>query len=100
MAGGDYLYILGISQIFMMLELTTQGMFNGIGRTAPPAIISMIFNAIRIPFAMLLASHMGVNGVWWAISITTIFKGVILTIWYQFTLKKIEKRNRVIESLK
>lgn len=100
MAGGDYLYILGISQIFMMLELTTQGMFNGIGRTAPPAIISMIFNAIRIPFAMLLASQMGVNGVWWAISITTIFKGVILTIWYQFTLKKIEKRNRVIESLK
>ena len=100
MAGGDYLYILGISQIFMMLELTTQGMFNGIGKTAPPAIISMIFNAIRIPFAMLLASHMGVNGVWWAISITTIFKGTILTIWYQVTLKKIEKRNRQIEALK
>ena len=100
MAGGDYLYILGISQIFMMLELTTQGMFNGIGRTAPPAIISMIFNAIRIPFAMLLATQMGVNGVWWAISITTIFKGTILTIWYQVTLKKIEKRNRAIDALK
>ena len=83
MAGGDYLLILGISQLFMMLELTTQGMFNGIGRTAPPAIISMTFNAIRIPFAMLLASQMGVNGVWWAISITTLFKGTILTIWYQ-----------------
>ncbi len=94
MAGGDYLLILGISQIFMMLELTTQGMFNGIGRTAPPAIISITFNAIRIPFAMLLASHMGVNGVWWAISITTIFKGTILTIWYQVVQKKIEKRSK------
>ena len=93
MAGGDYLLILGISQIFMMLELTTQGMFNGIGRTAPPAIISMTFNAIRIPLAMLLASHMGVNGVWWAITITTIFKGTILTVWYQVVQKKIEKRS-------
>lgn len=96
MAGGDYLLILGISQIFMMLELTTQGMFNGIGRTAPPAIISMTFNAIRIPFAMLLASQMGVNGVWWAISITTIFKGTILTIWYQVVQKKIEKRSQQV----
>lgn len=95
MAGGDYLLILGFSQIFMMLELTTQGMFNGIGRTAPPAIISMIFNAIRIPFAMLLASQMGVNGVWWAISITTIFKGTILTIWYQVSQRRIEKRSKI-----
>ena len=92
MAGGDYLWILGFSQIFMMLELTTQGMFNGIGRTAPPAIISITFNAIRIPFAMLLASQMGVNGVWWAISITTIFKGTILTIWYQVVQKKNRKK--------
>ena len=96
LAGGDYLWILGFAQIFMMLELTTQGMFNGIGRTAPPAIISITFNAIRIPFAMLLASQMGVNGVWWAISITTIFKGTILTIWYQVVQKKIEKRSQQV----
>ena len=92
MAGGDYLLILGISQIFMMLELTTQGMFNGIGRTAPPAIISMTFNAIRIPFAMFLASQMGVTGVWWAITTTTIFKGVILTLWFHLVQKRITSR--------
>ena len=89
LAGGDYLFVLGISQIFMMLELTTQGMFNGIGRTSPPAIISMTFNAIRIPFAMFLASSMGVTGVWWAITITTIFKGVILTLWFHMVQRKI-----------
>ena len=92
MAGGDYLFILGISQVFMMLELTTQGMFNGIGRTSPPAIISIVFNAIRIPFAMYLASRMGVTGVWWAITITTIFKGTILTMWYYLVQRKIMKR--------
>lgn len=88
LAGGDYLFVLGISQIFMMLELTTQGMFNGIGRTSPPAIISMTFNAVRIPLAMFLATSMGVNGVWWAITLTTIFKGVILTLWFQMVQSK------------
>ena len=89
MAGGDYLFILGISQIFMMLELTTQGMFNGIGRTSPPAIISITLNAIRIPLAMFLAQKIGVNGVWWAITITTIFKGTTLTMWYYLVQRKI-----------
>lgn len=91
LAGGDYLFVLGISQIFMMLELTTQGMFNGIGRTSPPAIISIIFNAIRIPLAMFLASKMGVNGVWWAITITTIFKGTILILWFFLVQRKTTK---------
>lgn len=86
-AGGEYLAIIGISQVFMMLELTTQGMFNGIGKTTPPAIISMTFNFIRIPLAFILASSMGVVGVWWAISISTIFKGSILFLWY-LSLKK------------
>lgn len=91
-AGGDYLFIIGISQIFMMLELTTQGMFNGMGRTTPPAIISMVFNTVRIPLAILLANRMGVNGVWWAITITTIVKGTLSLTWYIFVQKKVEKK--------
>ena len=81
-AGGAYLLILGISQLFMMLEITTQGMFNGFGKTSPPAIISITFNTIRIPLAIFLGSKIGVTGVWWAITITSIFKGTILFIWY------------------
>lgn len=87
-AGGNYLYVMGISQIFMMLELTTQGMFNGIGRTGPPAIISIIFNGARIPLALLLAPSMGVDGVWWAITIATIFKGTILFLWFHLIQKR------------
>ena len=73
MAGGDYLLILGFSQLFMMLEITTQGLFNGLGRTSPPAIISMVFNTLRIPLALFLGARIGVTGVWWAISITSLF---------------------------
>src|SRR5690606_14830522 len=69
LAGGDYLFIIGMSQLFMMLEITTQGMFNGIGKTAPPAVVSIGFNTLRVPLAIFMASAMGVNGVWWAISI-------------------------------
>ncbi len=88
-AGGEYLLIIGISQVFMMLEITTQGMFNGLGRTTPPAIISIVFNTLRIPIAMVLGTRMGVTGVWWALSITSIFKGIILFIWYLILQKRL-----------
>jgi len=87
-AGGDYLLILGFSQLFMMLEITTQGIFNGLGRTTPPAIISMVFNTLRIPLALFLGARIGVTGVWWAISITSFFKGGILLTWYMVLRRK------------
>ncbi len=91
-AGCAYLFILGVSQLFMMLEITTQGMFNGFGRTSPPAIISITFNTIRIPLAIYLGSKIGVTGVWWAITITSIFKGTILFIWYLILKKRLTRQ--------
>jgi Na+-driven multidrug efflux pump len=88
-AGGEYLLIIGLSQVFMMLELTTQGMFNGLGRTTPPALISILFNTLRIPLALVLGAQIGVTGVWWAISITTIFKGIISFTWYLLLQKRL-----------
>jgi len=82
LAGGEYLMIVGISQLFMMLELTTQGMFNGFGKTLPPAIVSVTLNAARIPLALYLAPHLGIAGIWWAIAISSILKGIILPAWF------------------
>lgn len=82
-AGGTFLRIDGYSQLFMMLEIATQGIFYGIGRTTPPAIISIIFNYMRIPLALLfIHAGMGIEGIWWAVSITSIAKGIILTTWF------------------
>ena len=92
-AGGEYLLIIGFSQLFMMLEFTSQVMFNGIGRTTPPAIISIVFNTLRIPIAMILGNRMGVTGVWWAISLTSIFKGIILLSWYLILQKRLKRIN-------
>lgn len=92
-AGAEYLFIMGLVQVFMMLELTTQGMFNGIGKTVPPAIISISFNLLRIPLAYFLAERMGIVGVWWAIAISTICKGTILPLWFSFVYRR-EKRKQ------
>ena len=83
-AGGSvYLRIMGISQLFICYEIATTGAFNGLGKTKLPAAISMILTASRIPLCYILAPVFGgINGVWWAISITAVLKGVILIAAY------------------
>lgn len=89
MYGIVYLRILGLSQLFMCIESTTAGAFNGLGKTVPPSIVGILFNGLRIPAALFLSStSLGLNGVWWAISISSIFKGMVLTTWYLIMLKK------------
>lgn len=87
--GGEYLKVDGYSQMFMMLEITMQGMFYGIGRTMPPAFISILFNYLRIPLALLFIHlGMGIAGLWWAVSLTTIAKGIIVLVWFLCIRKK------------
>lgn len=88
-AGGVFLRIDGYSQLFMMLEITMQGMFYGMGRTMPPAIVSISCNVMRIPLSILLVSlGMGVEGIWWAVCISTIAKGLLLLTWFFITRKQ------------
>lgn len=89
-AGGVFLRIDGYSMLFMMLEITMQGLFYGTGRTVPPAVISITFNTLRIPMAMAFASlGLGIAGVWWAISLSSILKGIVSFIWFRILQKKI-----------
>lgn len=86
--GSDYLKILSLSQLFMVVEIATQGAFNGIGKNTPPSVVGIVFNALRIPGAILLGYYMGINGIWLAISLSSVFKGTILVIWWIITMKK------------
>ncbi|KOA18818.1 multidrug export protein MepA [Clostridium homopropionicum DSM 5847] len=87
--GVAYLRILGVSQLFMCIEIATAGAFNGMGKTMPPSLISTIFTGLRIPAALILSSPsiLGLNGVWWSISISSIIKGIVLTAWFITYLK-------------
>ena len=88
-AGGLALRIDGYSQLFMMLEIVIQGIFYGMGRTIPPAVISISCNYLRIPMALLFVSFgWGLAGIWWTICITSIIKGIVILIWFLAIKKK------------
>ncbi|WP_411553725.1 MATE family efflux transporter [Paenibacillus lautus] len=89
--GEDYMRIIGFSQLFMCMELMTVGAFNGIGKTHIPPIFSILFTALRIPLALLLSEPFGLNGVWMSIALSSVFKGIILVIWFRKSLGSIHK---------
>ncbi len=90
-AGGIYLKILALSQVFMVTELVTAGAFNGCGHTTPPALIGILLTGARIPFAYYLCSFptLGLTGIWWSITISSILKGTIIPLWYSLFQKKL-----------
>ena len=89
--GEDYMRIIGFSQLFMCMELMTVGAFNGIGKTHIPPIFSILFTVLRIPLALLLSETFGLNGVWMSIALSSVFKGIILVIWFRKSLRSIHK---------
>ena len=78
--GADYLKILGYSQVFMCIEIIISGIFKGVNRTYTPSIIGILFTGLRIPLAMILCSPviLGLNGIWWSVTISSVIKGIIL----------------------
>ena len=87
-AGIDYLKILAFSQYFMALEIGTTGMLNGLGLTRYPAINAMVLNISRIPMALLFMPIFNVNGIWIAMSLSSVLKGIFLTLIYYYLRKK------------
>jgi putative MATE family efflux protein len=81
-------------QIFSAAEVIFGGAFAGAGDTLPTAIIGFPFNFLRIPLAAFLSTVWGLNGIWIAICVTVIFKGIIITIW--FNTGRWKKRKLVI----
>ncbi|MCP4119388.1 MAG: MATE family efflux transporter [Desulfobacteraceae bacterium] len=93
--GAQYLKILAVSQMFMCLEIISAGGFYGLGRTRPPSLTSVLFTGLRIPAALWVVSFTswGYAGVWWCISISSVFKGVIVPSWYLVVLNGLSRIN-------
>ena len=84
----EYLIIIGFSEAFMCVELTTVGALSGLGRTRLCSIISIAFTSARIPLSIILGGIMGLDGIWWAISSTSIVKGIIFTCTFLWLTRK------------
>ena len=91
--GVSYLRIMGYSQILMCLEITSSGAFQGLGRPMPPTLAGIIGNAARIPLVVFLsATVLGLDGVWWSISISSIAKGIVVFTWFVVILRRYTHR--------
>ena len=76
--------IIGFSEMFMCVELMTVGAMSGMGKTMEASVITIILTAARIPLAILLGgTALGLNGIWWALTISSIVKGIIFFIVFQ-----------------
>jgi putative MATE family efflux protein len=92
-----YLRILGLSQFFMNIEIGTAGAFNGLGKTVPPTVTGMTLNILRIPLAIILSTYTALQlwGIWWAITVTSILKGIVLYIWFKSVLKNLKQKSSI-----
>ncbi len=87
--GAGYLWVVAFSQIFMSIEITTAGAFSGYGQTLIPSTLISVFTIVRLPLAFLLSqTALGLEGIWWAVSASSIAKGCILYIWFLFFEKR------------
>ncbi len=81
-AGASYLRIIGFSEMFMCVELMTVGAMSGMGKTMEASFITIILTAARIPLAVILGStSLGLDGIWWALTISSIIKGVLFSLY-------------------
>lgn len=96
--GVDYLIILGVSQLFQSIEISTGGAFNGLGLTKYPSVVNILFQILRLPAALsLMNTPLGINGIWWAISLSTVLKGIVgFILFYVVVIRKL-RRNEPLD---
>lgn len=75
----SYLRILGVCEPLLCVEIIATAAISGLGRTRVCSAISIIFTSMRIPLAYFLSrSALGLDGIWWAFTLTSMTKGVVL----------------------
>ena len=91
----DYLIIVGYGEAFLCVELMTVGALSGLGRTRLCSVISIVFTSLRIPLAIILSSGvLGILGIWWALTTTTMMKGIIFTCAFFIIMRKMTDAQR------
>ena len=87
-----YLTIIALGEPFMCVEIVTSGAISGLGNTKLCSIISIIFTGLRLPLAYLLSrTGLGLLGIWWALTITSMCKGII----FVFAFRKESRKHSI-----
>ena len=80
----DYCRIVAVSVAFTAIEIILEGAFSGAGDTRPALFLTMPLTVARIPVAMFCTRvlGMGVAGVFWALTWTSVLRGLALALWF------------------
>lgn len=78
--GGSYLRIIALAELAMAVEIVLEGAMGGAGFTLQPMLWSTCLTAARIPLGAWFAGAFGLAGIWWAISLTAMGRGVAMAL--------------------
>jgi putative MATE family efflux protein len=88
--GRVYVGIFVFCQLPMNLEAVASGVYNGLGRTMPPATVSIISNILKPVLAYLFASMgFGIAGVWAGICAPDVIRCIWIWAWYLAARKRL-----------
>ena len=77
-----YLRIAAVSQLVVCAEVVLEGALGGAGATVGPMVASTALTAARIPLATWATPRYGAPGLWWAISVTAVGRGLaMIALW-------------------
>lgn len=89
-----YLLVIGVGEVFMCVELLSVGAISGLGNTKLCSQISISLTIMRIPLALVLCeTALKVDGLWWALTISSICKGIIFYFTFYRECQKREGDN-------
>jgi len=81
--GISYMRILAVVQIAQSMDALSASAFDGLGKTLPPTIVSITFNALRVLVAFFLSqTALGIDGIWIGLAFGNLMRGIVLTTWY------------------
>jgi putative MATE family efflux protein len=81
--GALYLRVIAFAQIGQSFELILEGALAGAGYTFWPQIVSTSLTALRIPLAAWWSGAVGLLGIWLALSVTAILRGVAMVVFWK-----------------
>lgn len=80
--GSLYLRIVAFAQIGQTFEIVLEGALAGAGYTFWPMLAGTVLTALRVPLAAWWAGPLGLFGIWLALSLTAIGRGVANTAFW------------------
>ncbi len=78
-----YLRVIAFAQIGQSFELILEGALAGAGYTFWPQVVSTSLTALRIPLAAWWSGVLGLVGIWLALSVTAILRGVAMVMFWR-----------------